>query len=307
MLGFGKKDAFSTSSLACFLSDSGYSLVGLSDAKTVRFCQNNFFSEPSPQLMASSLATHVQRYDLYGAPCYMILSPSLYQLHLMDTPQVPEDEIAKALRWQLKGLIDYPLNDVAVDAFLVPPHGVGMRRKKVFAAITLQSALLNKIAFIEQSLLKVAGVSIAEMSLNKLLSHVHLINDNPYVVVSFDEHLCQLHLFCEHNLYLSRTLVINETIIYPNSPARNDILLEIQRSIDYCLTELKLPEPKHIVFTPNFYRATDLFEFLNEALQKKVILMDMNAIFPNFSISPEDMATAFYAFGGALISLENRS
>jgi MSHA biogenesis protein MshI len=306
MLGFGKTYTSSAQSLACYLSDSGYSLISLTDKKSIRLYEQSHFSEPSQLLIANSLVAAVEKHELYGVPCQIILAPSLYQLHLMDVPQVPEEEIAKALRWQLKGLIDYPLNDIAVDAFLVPPHGVGTRRKKVFAAITLQSALLNKISFLEQCLLNVAAVSIAEMALSKLISLLHLSSDAPCLVISFDEEVCQLHLYYEDNLYLYRTLFINRSITQPNASANQDMLLEIQRSIDYCLTELKLPEPKRIVFTPSLYKATDLITFLKEALDKDVTVMDIHSFLPNSSMMPEDMAIAFYALGGAFMLAEDQ-
>jgi MSHA biogenesis protein MshI len=300
MFAIGKsKD--SSQLLSCLLSHTGYSLVRLTGAKTIDFFECHYFSEPSPVLIANSLEANVAQYNLYGNSCHLILPPSQYQLQLMDVPQVPENEIAKTLRWQLKGLIDYPLNDIVVDAFVVPPHGPGARRKKVFTAITLQSALINKIAVLKRCLLNVTAVSISVLALKKLLSHVRITADSPCLVISFDEGLCQLYVFYEDNLYLYRTLPMSENITLPKDTAHEDLLLEIQRSIDYCLTELKFPEPKQIIFTPSFYQARDLLIFLGESLNKEVIMMELNPFFTSPPVEPEKMAQGFYAVGGALL------
>lgn len=293
--------------LACFLSDYGYSLVGLKNAQEVLFCENHYFNEVTPALIAESLTADVDKYSLYGQSCQLILDPSFYQLILMDALEVAENEMAKALRWQLKGLVDYPLNDIAVEAFSIPAHGAGARRKKVFVAATLQSALTNKITMIESSLLKVTAVSIAELALSKLLSHQKILVDSPTIAISYDNELCRLHLFYDNDLYLFRVLPLDESIIHPKSPSNQSLLLEIQRTIDYCLMELKLPEPKYIVFTPNFYEATDLFSYLQAEIDKEVKLLDINSFFISEPIAPEAMAKAFYAIGGAKMLLNGEN
>ena len=306
MFGLRKSKTHSQS-LACLLSDHGYSIAGLENKQSIRFCEAVNFTEPSSVLTAQKLREHVEQYNLYGRQCQIILSPNSYQLLLMDALDVPESEMAKALRWQLKGLIDYPLNDIAVDAFIVPPHGAGSRRKKVFAAVTLQSALLNKIELLESSMLNVSSVSIAELALSQILLRITTAADSPVIVISYDEEICQLHVYNQGSLFLFRGLSISKSIIHPNSPASQDMLLEIQRSIDYCLMELKLPEPKTIFFTPSFYEAIDLFTFLQAELEKNVQLLDVNSLFNSEPIASEVMAHSFYAIGGALMQLNERN
>jgi hypothetical protein len=99
---------------------------------------------------------------------------------------------------------------------------------------------------------------------------------------------------------------MSKSILSPNSSASQEIMLEIQRSIDYCLMELKLPEPKQILFTPNFYQAQDLFSFLQEAIAKEVHLLDVNSFFTSKPLEPDSMAKAFYAIGGAMMAFGGR-
>ncbi|WP_454782893.1 hypothetical protein [Legionella sp. WA2022007384] len=305
MFGLGKFK--SPQPLSCFLSEFGYSLVGLTDNQHILFCEEHYSSEPSPVYIAKCLEDDVNKHHLVGRPCQVILSPSLYQLLLIDTPEVPENELAKALRWQLKGLVDYPLNDIVVDVFTVPPHGAGSKRKKAFVAVTLQSALLSHISMMESCLLNVTGVSISELALSKILSLEPVSTTAPLIVISYDDENCQHHVYYMGDLYLFRTLPMSKTIIQPNNSKNQDMLLEIQRSIDYCLMELKLPEPKQIFFTPSFYKAADLFAYLQEELNKDVRLLDINSFFSSKPIAPETLEKVFYAIGGALMLLDRES
>lgn len=148
--------------------------------------------------------------------------------------------------------------------------------EKAFVAVTLQSALLHKVSLMESCLLNITAVSISELALSKLLSLQPISTETPIIVISSNDENCQHHLYYMGDLYLFRTLPLNKTITQPHSSANQDILLEIQRTIDYCLMELKLPEPKQI-FTPSFYKATALFTYLQAELNKEVRLLDINS------------------------------
>ncbi|MBL7480967.1 hypothetical protein [Legionella bononiensis] len=303
MFGLGKAKKPSRQ-LSCLLSEHGFSLVELEEGSSIRFCEHHYFPDPKPELFTKGISEAIERYSLIGLPCQVILSPGLYQLLLMDALEVPEQEMAKALRWHLKGMIDYPLNDIAVDTFMVPLHGAGGLRKRVFVAVTPQNELINKVELLKRCLLNISSISIAELALSQLLRRAPIDPESPTIVVSYDANVCRLHIYFKDSLYLSRALSISRSIIEPESTAIHDMVLEIQRSIDYCLIELKLPEPKKIFFTPSFYAAEDLFLRLKEELVKDVFLLDVNAYFKSEQkITPPVMAEAFYAIGGALMHL----
>lgn len=291
--------------LSCFLSEYGYSLVALNNHR-ILFCEEHVVKEPSLDLIAKYLTEDIKKHRLAGQSCQVILSPGLYQLLLVDSPEVSEKELGKALRWQLKGLVDYPLTDLVVDAFLVPPHGAGDRRKKAFAAVTSQSTLLSKISMIESCLLKVSAVSISELALSKLLSLDPASTETSSILVSYDNEVCQYYLYYKGDLYFYRNLPMGKTIIQPQSSANENMLLEIQRSIDYCLMELKLPEPNQIFFTPSFFEANNLLTYLQSELNRGVKLLDINSYFKSEPIAPETLAKVFYAIGGALMLLNGK-
>ncbi len=261
--------------MACCLSDKGYSFAVLEGTKLLH-AEKRDFAEKS-EAIVQSFAHDVEKLHLAGQTCSLVLLPGQYQLVLLDTLEfVPNEEMAKALRWRLKGLVDYPLNDIAMDMFMVPPHGVAGQRKKAFVAVSPLSGLKTRVQLLESAYLRVDSVDIAELALRNSISFLPSQSVAPTIAIGLEEETCQLNVFHQNSLYLTREL--NLTQDTAGTPEGHQaFLLEIQRSMDYCLSELKLPEPQRIVFTPSFYTAENLLKFLQQELAKDVVLMDLSA------------------------------
>lgn len=287
--------------LAYYLSEKHYGIAAVSDNKTLLFTEQRSISENTPDVVGKLLTSDNERLNLLGKRCSLILGRGAYQLIQMDAPDVSEEEMAKALRWRLKGLVDYPLNDIAIDAFLVPPHGVGKQRKKAFVAATLLSALAAKTVLFETAYLMVKHISIPEMALRNILSLLPDPCPDPIVVISMEEDHCQMQILKQNQFYLIRDLNVTRTTFEETSAETEFFLQEIRRSIDYCLGELKLPEPAMIYFTPGFYKSEKALQSIQQQLGKEVKLIDLNhclAIDPPLPLG--DQQDVFYAVGGAI-------
>ena len=71
----------------------------------------------SNDLLKEYLAKIVSKHNLKKTQCTWILHPDYYHLTLVDTPNVPQSEYKTAVRWQLKDIINYSLEDMSVDIF----------------------------------------------------------------------------------------------------------------------------------------------------------------------------------------------
>jgi len=74
------------------------------------------------------LLSFVEQNKLYHAACYGVLSLDDYQLMLIDKPKVVDGEIGESVRWLVKDLIDFPVEEAAIDFFL-RLRGLGNLRK----------------------------------------------------------------------------------------------------------------------------------------------------------------------------------
>jgi len=291
----------SASRTAFCISDYSYSVVTLAADNTILTKAYRTFTPETLPTMAKTLAEDAENLDLIGQKSLMVLCPNQYQLVMVDAVDVPEQNMAKALKWQLKGLIDYPLNDIALDAFLVPPHGVAKQQKKAFVAVTPLSKLRTKLALFEAAYIDISEVSIAELTLQAICTRMSNPKQAPLIVLSLNEETCQLQIFYQELLYLVRPLQVPLAASENDPAAVKNILLEIQRSMDYCLTTLKIPEPQQILFTPGFHQYPHVVEFIRNEQLKPVTIIDLNSII-TFSqpLDFNEQHALFYSIGAAM-------
>lgn len=287
--------------VAFSLGEKNYSVASFEDNKTLLFAECRNFADKIPELIRQALKEDIERLHLIGKKCRVVLEPGQYVLLLMDALDMPPEDMAKALRWRLKGLVDYPLNDIVIDVFHAPAHGVAGQRKKVFVAITQLSTLKSKLDWFESAYMEVSTVSIAELAQRNILSWMPNVFSNTVLVIGMGETSCQLQIYHDNDLYLVRELSIAPSLFTKNSPQAHNILLEIQRSMDYCLSELKIPEPQQIIFTPGFFAEPSFLEFLHEELKKEVKLLDLSHLFTlDRSIGLQTQQDCYYSIGGAV-------
>ncbi|WP_133129852.1 hypothetical protein [Legionella yabuuchiae] len=306
MLGLNARES-KKPSIAIGLGQKSYSLSAIKNNDELLFNEYREFPDDIPELITKGLAEDIERLGILGKTSDVILYPGQYELILMDALDIPESDMAKALRWRLKGLVDYPLNDIVVDVFPIPAHGVAGQRKKVFVAVTPMSTLIARINMIKDAFIHVKQVGIAELAVRNLTTLVPSDEEAPIITISLVKEYCQLQILYKHDLYLVRELNFKEKdLLQTQEDTLHNFLLEIQRSMDYCISELKLPEVKKVMFTPNFYQAKTLLEFLEKELPHEVVLLNLSYYLKNdHALSFEQQKNTFLSIGGALKYTEN--
>lgn len=262
--------------ISCSLSDTDYTIAVLEKEQLI-FSQHKIFTPQTLSQMPLSLGKEIERLELIGAACQLLLMPGQYQLITMDALNVPDAEMAKALRWKLKGLTHYPLDDLAIDVFPMPNPGM---QKKVFVALTPLSTLKKWQTLLESAYLELQSASIADMTLknifhSKINAIANMDESAPVIILSqLGQHpVYKLNLIYQGLFYLIRELPPNS-----NPEALIDfanIIAEVERSIDYCVNTLTLPSPKCLVFTPGFQEHVDL-SGLKEVLKMDCMVIDIN-------------------------------
>ena len=97
-----------------------------------------------------------------------MLEPAGYRLLLVEAPDVPADELRAAVRWRVKDLIDFHIDDAVIDVFEMPPHARGGPRKMMYAVTAKAEIVKREIDRIEAAGLELAVVDIPELSLRNI-------------------------------------------------------------------------------------------------------------------------------------------
>ena len=103
---------------------------------------------------------HIERYR-----CTTLLNADEYQLHQVEAPAVPADELKTAVRWRVKDLIDYPIEAAAVDVLDIPVDAGGAgRTRSVYAVTAPGSAVTQRAQLFGDSAIPLEVIDLPELA-----------------------------------------------------------------------------------------------------------------------------------------------
>lgn len=165
----------------------------------------------------------------------LLLGASEYQILQIDAPAVEPAEYRNAARWSLKDLIDFPVEDAALDCLRLPTNEVGGPSTKLITVVSQKSLVLDAVTQWRSSGLALKVIDIPEMALRNVAAlatggnacaFIHIGVDSAHLIVMWQQELC-----------VSRQLGMGgEQLRVLDEPSRHAqierLALEIQRTAD---------------------------------------------------------------------------
>ncbi|MEZ4484279.1 MAG: pilus assembly protein PilM [Syntrophotaleaceae bacterium] len=124
----------------------------------------------SLEAQAAGLQQWLSENNLVGSRSVFALAPDFYQLLQIAPPEVPNDELRDAVRWQIRDLIDFPLEEAVVDVFQVPRDVQREGARTAYVVVARQSLLRKKVALLKNAKLKVQAIDIPELVLRNIVN-----------------------------------------------------------------------------------------------------------------------------------------
>ena len=110
--------------LGLAMSPHGLALAGVQrapGAATPKLTRCEYYPLPRQADPGLTLRTVVLQQGIERAASFrLVLNPDEYQLHLVESPDVPDSELREAVRWRIRDLIDFPVDEAAIDVFDMP-------------------------------------------------------------------------------------------------------------------------------------------------------------------------------------------
>ncbi|KAB7622645.1 pilus assembly protein PilM [Alkalilimnicola sp. S0819] len=250
---------------------------------------------------ARVLAELVREHGLERRPCVCMLSPGDYQLLQVEAPDVDPAELRAAIRWRIKDLIDYHVDDAVVDAFAVPESVNRGAVKMMFAVSARLRRVQELVDTVQGSGLWLQAVDVAELGLRNIAAQVPE-QAGGVVVLALGERRGLITVCRDQALYLARGLDFgSEALIDEGTLRYESLVLELQRSLDYYESQLAGVPASRILVAPMDGPRDRLVEYLNEQLGVPAFGLDLHQVV-EFDQTPEPAAQAplLYALGGAL-------
>lgn len=255
-----------------------------------------------PEQLADSLGLIANRHNNKDAICNWVLYPKYYRLLLTNAPNVPRDEYKDALRWQIKDMVDYPPNDIALDTFA--PTSFSQTDPPKLYVIVAQSSFLQKIvALIRQATFNLKTIDIKEFAIRNLIMEQSNLAQPVGFLHLYDSE-CLMTIIKDNQLYFVRHIPITPDITQePLGQDFTKISNEIQKSLDYYATELKQEMPSEFLLSPTIEPNSNFVTTLKQNIAlsfSPLLLENIIQIDNKKSFSADLLKTCYIAIGGAL-------
>jgi MSHA biogenesis protein MshI len=238
-----------------------------------------------------------------------LLPPQDYQFVAVDAPEVPEAELKSAMKWRLKDIIGYPVEEATFDLLPIPiPAAAASRTRSIFSVVAKSQQLLRRVLDFDYARFGIAVIDIPETAQRNVAA---LFEEEGRGVawLYFDESGGLMTITCNGELYHARRFDITAaTIEAASGVVRDDlfnrILLELQRTIDNFERQFSSIALTKVLVGPE-REESGLAEFLKSNLAIGVDAVSLESVLdfaPGTMPGREAQWRFFHVFGCALRS-----
>jgi MSHA biogenesis protein MshI len=218
--------------------------------------------------------------------CATVADFEHYALLVVEAPDVPAAELRAAMRWRVKDLIEFNVEDAVIDVFDVP-EGRGARpTRMVYAVVARARALGAVLGTLERTGLVLDVIDIPELAIRNVtaalpedaggVAFVHLGGRQGLIVLTR-----------QSTLYLSRRIDTGTEFLARGGAREltadiegwlDAIGVEIQRSLDYYESHFGQPPVAGVVLAPLGLEIAGLAEYLGRQLGVRARMLDLNSV-----------------------------
>ncbi len=259
---------------------------------------------PTPPEVLDKLARDMQAAQYRVST---LLGGREYQMLAVEAPNVQPDELKAAVRWRLKDMLDFHIDDATVDVLDIPADAnATVRVNQMFAVAARNSVietrqLLFAAAKVELSIIEIPEAAQRNISAclepeGRGLALLYFNGEGGLLTVTF-----------RGELYLSRRIEVTLDQVQEADPDRRNqyfdkITLELQRSLDHFDRQFHFVTVSKLLLAP--LPKSSLHDYLSSNLYMPVDTLDLATVF-DFARVP-DLATVeaqqrhFLTLGAAL-------
>ena len=245
---------------------------------------------------------HLDRY--YGS---FLLNSGEYQMLVVEAPNVPAAELKTAVRWRIKDMLDFAVDDATVDVLEIPADKNSPSRNRSLYAVAARNEVIRKrMADFDAARLPVSVIDIPELAQRNI---ANLLEDQGrgIALLSFDENGGLLTFTFGGELYLSRHIDVPLSQLCQKDSEQQQrhfdrITLELQRSMDHFERQFSFITISKLVLAP-LPPAVNLEGYLATNLYLPVSTLSLDEVFDFSAVSgvgPAQRMQCFLALGAAL-------
>ena len=198
----------------------------------VAFLEERSWSVSEPK----SLERMARQMEAQSYRCTTLLAQSECQLLQVEAPNVKRDELKAALRWRVKDMIDYHVNDATIDVLDVPSRGAPQRAAMMYVIAARNDVVRRVMDGFEAARVPLHVIDIPDTA-QRNIAALYESAERALITLSFGEHGGLITITSGGELYFSRRLEMNYGQVNAGDAGRerafDRVLIEIQRSLDH--------------------------------------------------------------------------
>jgi len=210
---------------------------------------------------SSLLKETVTEYRLNKISCTTLLASDDYQLMMVEAPEVPPAELRAAIRWRVRDLIDFHIDDAALDVFDVPPGGARGMQDHLYVVVSRAATVAQRAATLQEAGIDLSVIDIPEMALRNIAARLPE-DAGGQAMLHFGANRGLITLTRDATLYLARTMEFGWQQLQDSPELVERLALELQRSMDYYDRHFQQAPITHLTLCPSSQGVTQLSEQL---------------------------------------------
>jgi MSHA biogenesis protein MshI len=246
----------------------------------------------------------VNEHALADVDCTYVLGIGEYSLNLVESPSVAATEVPMAMRWVLKDLINFPVEEAVIETFDLPFLRARDNIKMTYAVAVQKGKIDTIVTRIKTSGLNLRYIDIPELTLKNIMI------ENPQKIkgcafVQLDAKGGRLILCRDDQICITRSFDLKLADL-GKDPAQDaktleSLALEFQRSFDYLNSVFRQSIQNTIVLAPTIIDKTVCEASLKTNLGSEFVDLKLDQIFKfDKPIEPSTEVDCLFAFGAVL-------
>lgn len=236
-----------------------------------------------------------------------VLPLDTYKLLQVELAELPLDERRDAARWQIRDLLEFPVEQAVVDIFEVSPFGSD-NRPLTYVVAARKSELRQLADQLQKAELIPKAIDIPEFALRNL-AELFTEDERGTAILLLQEQGGMLTIVREGVHYLTRNLStgMNDLLPYADGDYEalteqlDSIVLEMQRTFDYCESTFRLPLVSQLLVAQTEREIPAVTTYLNDYLATRVEPFSFDSVMTVPEGSDQlELNRHLLAIGGAL-------
>lgn len=192
--------------------------------------------------LTETLAREVREHSLAGLPAIVTLPHAAYSLVQLEAPDLEADELRDAMRWRVKDLIDFPVEQAEIDIFRLPESQRPGAPPLMYVVVARHEAVKQLVQAVVAAGLEIEAVDVVEMAIRNLSMNLDR-PQRPRAYLHLQPGQTVIEIADGENVFLSRRVMqeydrdADKVLL---GAQMENLALEVQRSMDYFESQFAL-------------------------------------------------------------------